>query len=33
MNCNYSYARDCSECTSPHCPYIDSVDENADEGR
>ena len=26
MTCNYSYARDCSECNEPRCPYIDYPD-------
>lgn len=25
MTCNYSYARDCSECDSPRCPYVDHM--------
>lgn len=28
MTCNYSYARDCSECDSPRCPYIDHIGED-----
>lgn len=27
MNCSYSYARDCSECNEPRCPYIEHMDE------
>ena len=25
MTCSYSYARDCSECDSPRCPYVDHM--------
>lgn len=28
MTCNYSYARDCSECSSPRCPYIDGTSDS-----
>ena len=27
MTCGYSYARDCSECNSPRCPYIEHMGE------
>ena len=27
MTCRYSYARDCSECNEPRCPYIDHMGE------
>ena len=30
MTCSYSYARDCSECESPRCPYIDHMGEELD---
>lgn len=30
MTCIHSYARDCSECDSPRCPYIDRMGEEAD---
>lgn len=31
MTCNYSYARDCSECNEPRCPYIDHAGEEWDD--
>lgn len=31
MTCSYSYARDCSECNAPRCPYIDREEVTQDE--
>lgn len=31
MTCRYSYARDCSECNSPRCPYIDNEEVDEDD--
>ena len=30
MTCSHSYARDCSECNEPRCPYIDNADGDLD---
>ena len=31
MTCRYSYARDCSECNEPRCPYIDNEEVDEDD--